>query len=132
MAAQPSGKWIKEEDEALRLAVLACGGKNWKAIAARLGGEGGGRHTDTQCLHRWNKVLKPGLVKGPWTKSEDTVVRETVILHGVGNIKVKSRSWRRSAFCIPSVPAPLWPFCHPESFLLPPALCLHFCASTLY
>ena len=24
-----------------------------------------------QCLHRWQKVLKPGLVKGHWTAEED-------------------------------------------------------------
>ena len=24
--------------------------------------------TDVQCLHRWQKVLDPNLVKGPWTK----------------------------------------------------------------
>ena len=24
--------------------------------------------TDVQCLHRWQKVLNPTLVKGPWTK----------------------------------------------------------------
>lgn len=23
--------------------------------------------TDVQCLHRWQKVLNPELVKGPWT-----------------------------------------------------------------
>lgn len=23
--------------------------------------------TDTQCLHRWQKVLNPGVYKGPWT-----------------------------------------------------------------
>jgi len=24
--------------------------------------------TDVQCLHRWQKVLDPKLVKGPWKK----------------------------------------------------------------
>ena len=24
--------------------------------------------TDVQCLHRWQKVLDPELVKGPWKK----------------------------------------------------------------
>jgi hypothetical protein len=24
--------------------------------------------TDVQCLHRWQKVLNPALVKGPWTE----------------------------------------------------------------
>ncbi len=39
------------------------GGKNWKAIAERFDGE----RSDVQCLHRWQKVLNPDLVKGPWT-----------------------------------------------------------------
>jgi hypothetical protein len=29
-------------------------------------------------LHRWQKVLNPDLVKGPWTKEEDTLVMELV------------------------------------------------------
>ena len=40
-----------------------------------------------QCLHRWNKVLKPGLHKGPWTEDEDDVVKFRVRKYGVGNIK---------------------------------------------
>lgn len=24
--------------------------------------------TDVQCLHRWQKVLNPELIKGPWSK----------------------------------------------------------------
>ncbi|KAI2543984.1 MYB isoform 35 [Pan troglodytes] len=27
--------------------------------------------TDVQCQHRWQKVLNPELIKGPWTKEED-------------------------------------------------------------
>ena len=38
-------------------------GKNWKKIAEHLPGR-----EDTQCLHRWQKVLNPELVKGPWTQ----------------------------------------------------------------
>ncbi len=38
--------------------------------------------TDVQCLHRWQKVLKPGLVKGPWTAEEDNMVRQLVQNHG--------------------------------------------------
>lgn len=52
----------RPQDNALRKAVEDFGGRNWKAIATRLKGR-----TDVQCLHRWQKVLKPGLVKGPWT-----------------------------------------------------------------
>ena len=40
-----------------------------------------------QCLHRWNKVLKPGLVKGPWLKSEDDVVLSMVSEYGLANVK---------------------------------------------
>jgi hypothetical protein len=67
------GKWSEEEDELLRRAVKEFGGKNWKKIAARLLGR-----TDVQCLHRWQKVLRPGLVKGPWTAEEDATVIQLV------------------------------------------------------
>ncbi|GER57457.1 Myb-like protein [Striga asiatica] len=30
--------------------------------------------TDTQCLHRWQKVLNPNLIKGPWSKEEDNLL----------------------------------------------------------
>jgi hypothetical protein len=51
------------QDEALRRAVMLNGAKNWKKIAEAVPGR-----TDVQCLHRWQKVLNPDLVKGPWTK----------------------------------------------------------------
>lgn len=57
------GKWTAEEDETLRDAVQRHSGRNWKKISDCLDGR-----TDVQCLHRWQKVLRPGLIKGPWTK----------------------------------------------------------------
>ena len=77
------GKWAEEEDEQLRNIVLEHGPKNWKAIAELLGDT----RTDVQCLHRWNKVLKPGLHKGPWTDEEDMILIEMVKQHGVGKAK---------------------------------------------
>ncbi len=59
----PRGKWTNEEDELLRQAVQQHEGRNWKKISECLVGR-----TDVQCLHRWQKVLRPGLIKGPWTK----------------------------------------------------------------
>jgi len=49
------------------------GGRNWKLISENLSDR-----TEVQCLHRWQKVLKPSLVKGPWTAEEDTTVLQLV------------------------------------------------------
>jgi len=53
------GNWTMEEDEKLRKAVAEFGGRNWKKIAEQIRDR-----TDVQCLHRWQKVLRPGLIKG--------------------------------------------------------------------
>ena len=74
----PRGKWTIEEDRVLKQAVEDNMGRNWKKISEHIPGR-----TDVQCLHRWQKVLKPGLLKGPWTPEEDTIVRENVKLHGL-------------------------------------------------
>ena len=51
------------QDSLLREVVTAHKVKNWKKIAESFPGR-----TDVQCLHRWQKVLNPELIKGPWTK----------------------------------------------------------------
>jgi len=61
--SRTSKKWSGDEDEKLKAAVDGNGGKNWKKIAEMLPGR-----SDVQCLHRWQKVLRPGLIKGSWTK----------------------------------------------------------------
>ncbi len=43
-----------------------------------------------QCLHRWQKVLNPDLVKGPWTKEEDAKVIALVKKYGPKNWSVIS------------------------------------------
>lgn len=65
--------WTEEEDDILRDAVKKYEGKSWKKIAGCLSGR-----TDVQCLHRWQKVLNPELVKGPWSKEEDGILVELV------------------------------------------------------
>ena len=70
------GKWTIEEDETLREAVQSHAGKNWKKISDCLEGR-----TDVQCLHRWQKVLRPGLIKGPWTKEVRSSSVHSTFLH---------------------------------------------------
>ena len=79
---RPTPKWTKEEDRRLKEAVKNFGPKKWKKIAEYIGND----RTDTQALHRWNKVLKPGLVKGPWTPVEDKIVEDFVNMHGIDNV----------------------------------------------
>lgn len=71
------GQWTAEEDEILRKAVQRFKGKNWKKIA-----ECFKDRTDVQCLHRWQKVLNPELVKGPWSKEEDEIIIQMVNKYG--------------------------------------------------
>ena len=61
-----TGKWTAEEDELLNKYVPIYGEKQWRKIAEHIPGR-----SSIQCLHRWTKILKPGLVKGPWTPEED-------------------------------------------------------------
>jgi len=71
------GKWTEDEDKRLAALVVQYKGKNWKKVADGLDGR-----TDVQCLHRWQKVLNPELVKGPWSKEEDETVLQLVHKHG--------------------------------------------------
>lgn len=65
--------WTDEEDNLLAEVVKRFNGRNWKRIAECMTGR-----TDVQCLHRWQKVLNPELVKGPWTKEEDERIIQLV------------------------------------------------------
>ncbi|XP_066518567.1 myb-related protein A isoform X2 [Hoplias malabaricus] len=70
-------KWSREEDERLKKLVEQHGTDAWKLIANYFP-----TRTDGQCQHRWQKVLNPELVKGPWTKEEDQRVIELVHKYG--------------------------------------------------
>ncbi|RDY08496.1 Transcription factor MYB3R-1, partial [Mucuna pruriens] len=72
------GQWTLEEDDILRKAVQRFKGKNWKKIGTECFKD----RTDVQCLHRWQKVLNPELVKGPWSKEEDEIIIELVKKNG--------------------------------------------------
>ncbi|CAG9466984.1 unnamed protein product [Pedinophyceae sp. YPF-701] len=70
-------QWSPIEDDILRRAVKKFNQKSWKSIAAYLP-----HRTDVQCLHRWQKVLNPELVKRTWTADEDAKIVALVEEHG--------------------------------------------------
>lgn len=80
-----SQSWQPDQDEVLRKAVAENGGRNWKQIASSVPGK-----SPTQCLHRWQRVLNPNVVKGPWKHAEDERLKELVE-------KIGSKHWSRIA-----------------------------------
>ncbi|XP_068082583.1 myb-related protein A isoform X2 [Anabrus simplex] len=66
------GRWSKEEDVRLKLLVEEFQ-ERWEIIARHFADR-----SDVQCQQRWQKVVNPELVKGPWTKEEDEMVVELV------------------------------------------------------
>ncbi|KAL7123095.1 hypothetical protein ACP275_01G084500 [Erythranthe tilingii] len=81
--------WTIEEDKLLTELVQRFNGRNWKKIAEYMS-----ERTDVQCLHRWQKVLDPSLVKSPWTKEEDDRITELVAEFG-------SKKWAAIAKFLP-------------------------------
>ena len=77
--------WNEKEDEILRNAVeshaLTSENRDWHKIARTVQKDIPGR-TPSQCSERWNKVLKPGLTKRPWSKEEDAKLADLVKFYG--------------------------------------------------
>ena len=82
------GRWSKEEDDKLILAVSTYGNKKWKEIALCVPGR-----SNVQCRYRWHNVLNPDLVKGHWTKEEDDMLTQAVEKYG-------SKNWKQIAKCV--------------------------------
>jgi transcriptional activator Myb len=78
---KPKNRWSKEEDETLnRLCEqYPMPQKDWKLISTHFLQP---PRTEYQCQQRWQKVLNPDLIKGPWTKEEDAKVIELVTKYG--------------------------------------------------
>ena len=71
-------RWSKAEDTVLKALVNQLKAKEWKKVSAGMRDAGFNR-SEIQCLHRYNKCLKEGLIKGPWTKEEDSKLLQLII-----------------------------------------------------
>ena len=56
------GKWTAAEDNLLREGVNELG-KQWAKISQRIEGR-----TGNDCHHRWDRCLRPDILKAPWTE----------------------------------------------------------------
>lgn len=80
-------RWNKTEDAVLIELVEQYGNRRWKRIAVEFAAKAGTDRSDVQCLHRWNKCLKPGLIKGPWREQEDNIISQMIESHGVNQMR---------------------------------------------
>ncbi|KAK8822639.1 myb-like DNA-binding protein [Blastocystis sp. ATCC 50177/Nand II] len=69
---KPGRRWTKEEDALLVEAVKQFG-NNWVEIAKHVPG-----CNNAQCMQRYEKVLRPGIKKGPWAPEENRLLLELV------------------------------------------------------
>ena len=78
LSTAPSpGHWTKREDDMLRSLIEEHGNTDWKVVASFLPGR-----TESACQNRWQKVLKVGLTRGPWTDDEDKKLMQLVETFG--------------------------------------------------
>ena len=78
------GRWSVKEDRLMRTAVKTHGTDNWEYISVAVFSS---TRSQEECRSRWEKVLRKGLVKGPWTKEEDDTVIRMVNELGVDSAK---------------------------------------------
>ncbi|TYH98359.1 hypothetical protein ES332_A12G304700v1 [Gossypium tomentosum] len=86
---QRVGRWTRDEDKCLKVAVLLFGPKNWRKIAEVVPGR-----TQVQCRERWVNSLDPALNVGIWTEEEDSRLEAAIEEHGY--------CWSKVATCVPS------------------------------
>lgn len=69
-------KWTKDEDAKLIELAKKFNNRNWKTIAAHFADK-----SPLQCFSRFKRI-RPGIVKGSWTKEEDQMIIELVHKYG--------------------------------------------------
>jgi hypothetical protein len=89
-----TGRWAKDEDIKLKVAVQTHGGNNWDAIAALVPGR-----TRIQCHSRWHNVSNCSIAltagrAGRWAEDEDLKLKDAVHMHG-------GKNWDEIAALVP-------------------------------
>lgn len=69
--------FTKEEDEQLLKLVETYGQKNWRIVSMNIEGR-----SSRQCRERWMNYLSPNVNNGPWTKDEDELLEDLVLMNG--------------------------------------------------
>jgi hypothetical protein len=69
-------KWMKDEDKLLIELARKYNSRSWKTIASHFIDK-----TPLQCFSRYKRI-RPGIVKGSWTKEEDQQIMELVGKYG--------------------------------------------------
>ncbi|GMJ06617.1 hypothetical protein HRI_004330900 [Hibiscus trionum] len=86
---QRVGRWTRDEDKRLKVAVMLFGPKNWRKLAEVVPGR-----TQVQCRERWVNSLDPALNMGTWTEEEDSRLEAAIEEHGY--------CWSKIATCMSS------------------------------
>ena len=86
-------RWSKEEDDLLTQLCdqYPLQNRDWKAISLNFMEP---VRSEYQCQQRWQKVLNPDLIKGPWTKEEDAKVLELVDKYGPKRLSLIAKHLR--------------------------------------
>ena len=71
--------WSIEEEKKLSELVNIFK-NNWSLISEQIR-----QHSPAQCRNHWNKILKNGNIKGPWSAQEDKLLMEWVKKNGAKN-----------------------------------------------
>jgi hypothetical protein len=69
-------KWTKEEDISLIRLASKHREKHWKEISSNFSNKNA-----LQCFSRYKRI-RPGIIKGSWSKEEDTRILSLVQIHG--------------------------------------------------
>jgi hypothetical protein len=69
-------KWSKDEDKMLINLAEQYKEKHWKDISSNFNNK-----NSLQCFSRYKRI-RPGIIKGSWSKEEDSKILELVSMHG--------------------------------------------------